>query len=208
MLDSLSLGLVLGLSAGLAPGPLLTLVIAETLTNGTAAGVRVALAPLLTDAPLVLFTLFVLARLADYQPVLGVISLVGGVLLLVLGYENLRVRGLDLKGSDRRPRSLAKGVLANLLSPYPYLFWFSIGAPATAKALGMSLAAGLGFLAAFYGALVGAKVLLALAVGRSRGFLGGRAYVYANRALGLVLCGLALGLFRDGLRLLGAWPAA
>jgi threonine/homoserine/homoserine lactone efflux protein len=208
MFDSLSLGLFLGLSAGLAPGPLLTLVIAETLTNGTAAGVRVALAPLLTDAPLVLFTLFVLARLADYQPVLGVISLVGGGFLLVLGYENLRVRGLDLERTERRPRSLAKGILANLLSPSPSLFWFTIGAPATAKALGVSLAAGLGFLAAFYGALVGAKVLLAVAVGRSRACLSSRAYVYANRILGVMLCGLALGLLRDSLGLLGAWPSA
>ncbi len=206
MLDSLFLGLVLGLSAGLAPGPLLTLVISETLTNGTAAGVRVALAPLLTDAPLILFTLFVLARLADAAPVLGVISLIGAAFLLFLGYENLHVQAPDPARPGARPRSLAKGILANVLSPYPYLFWFSVGGPTTVRALESSLAAGLGFLAVFYAALVGSKVLLAVAVGKSRGFLSGRVYVYANRVLGLLLCVLALSLLRDGLALIGLWP--
>jgi threonine/homoserine/homoserine lactone efflux protein len=36
---------VFGLSAGLSPGPLLTLVIAETLKRGIAAGIRIAVAP-------------------------------------------------------------------------------------------------------------------------------------------------------------------
>lgn len=207
MSDLLILALVLGLAAGLAPGPLLTLVITETLVNGTGAGVRVALAPLITDAPLVIFALFVLARLSDVQPVLGLIALIGGGFLLVLGYENLRVRGLDLDRPERRPRSLAKGILANVLSPYPYLFWFSIGAPTTAKALDQGLGAGLGFLATFYAALVGSKVLIAIAVGKSRGFLSGRMYIYANRLLGLVLCILAFRSFRDGFRLLTAWPS-
>jgi threonine/homoserine/homoserine lactone efflux protein len=44
-------GAALGLSAGVTPGPLLALVIAQTLTHGPREGGKVALAPLLTDAP-------------------------------------------------------------------------------------------------------------------------------------------------------------
>jgi threonine/homoserine/homoserine lactone efflux protein len=45
--------LVFGLSAGLSPGPLMTLVIAETLKRGIPAGIRIAVAPLITDLPII-----------------------------------------------------------------------------------------------------------------------------------------------------------
>lgn len=49
MMYFLSVGAVLGLSSGLSPGPLLALVISETLRHGVKAGVKVALAPIITD---------------------------------------------------------------------------------------------------------------------------------------------------------------
>ncbi len=48
----------LGLSGGLTPGPLLTLVVSETLKYGTQAGIKVSLAPLLTDTPIILAVLW------------------------------------------------------------------------------------------------------------------------------------------------------
>jgi len=60
MLNFLGIGLILGLSAGFAPGPLLTLVISETLQHDLKAGVKVALAPIITDLPIIIFTLFIL----------------------------------------------------------------------------------------------------------------------------------------------------
>lgn len=50
-LDFLFLGIALGLSAGLSPGPLQAIVISETLLKGKKEGIKVALAPLLTDLP-------------------------------------------------------------------------------------------------------------------------------------------------------------
>jgi threonine/homoserine/homoserine lactone efflux protein len=51
--DIFATGIVLGLSAGLSPGPLMTLVVAESLKGGASAGIRIALAPLVTDAPII-----------------------------------------------------------------------------------------------------------------------------------------------------------
>ena len=45
--------LVLGLAAGFAPGPLLVLVISETLQHSTRAGIKVAFAPVITDLAIV-----------------------------------------------------------------------------------------------------------------------------------------------------------
>ena len=53
MIDFLTIGAALGLSAGLAPGPLLTLVISETLQHGVKSGVKVALAPVIMLAVMV-----------------------------------------------------------------------------------------------------------------------------------------------------------
>ncbi len=199
----LTLGAVLGLSAGFAPGPLLTLVISETLRHGTRSGVRVALAPMVTDFPIILLTLFVLSKLSEFHGILGIISIAGGVFILSMGYDSLRSRGFDLELWDARKRSLQKGVLANMLSPHPYLFWFSVGAPTMTKALVASPLAPAAFVVGFYACLVGSKIALAILVGRSRSFFRGRVYVWTMRLLGVVLIALALLLFRDGLRLLG-----
>jgi hypothetical protein len=52
---------------------------------------------------------------------------------------------------------------------------------------------------------VGSKVVVVLAVGRSRTVIKGRAYVLIMRGLGLALCLLALVLVKDGLTLVGVW---
>lgn len=72
------MGTVLGLSAGFAPGPLLTLVISETLQHGIKSGIKVALAPIITDLPIVLITLYVLSKLTHFHGILGGISIIGG----------------------------------------------------------------------------------------------------------------------------------
>lgn len=199
MLYFLTAGTVLGLSAGFAPGPLLALVIAETLRHGIGSGVRVALAPIITDLPIILLTLLVLAKLADFHYLLGALSLAGGLFLLILARQSMRTRGIALDIRETTPRSLAKGVAANALNPHPYLFWISVGAPTMTKALNLHLGALLAFLFSFYIFLVGSKILLAVFVGRSKSFLSGRAYILTMRFLGLVLALFALVLFRDGL---------
>ncbi|MHC1725236.1 MAG: LysE family translocator [Syntrophobacteraceae bacterium] len=195
-------GVILGLSAGISPGPLLTLVITETLQHGVRSGVKVALAPIVTDTPIILLTLLLLAKLSGFGSILGGISIAGGFFLLFMAYESLSVKKIGPVGDPGRPKSLAKGVLANLLNPNPYLFWVSVGGPLMAKSMREGVMGPLLFLGGFYLCLVGSKVLLAVLVGRSRSVLEGRAYVHVMRFLGLVLIGLALVLFWDGLKLL------
>lgn len=203
MMEFLTLGLVLGLSAGLSPGPLLALVISETLRHGVKNGIRVAISPVFTDLPIILATLFLLTRLADHQPVLGVIALLGGAFILSMGLGSLFPKPASAEVAAAAPKSLRKGILVNLLSPHPYLFWLSVGGALMHRALGHGWATLAVFLVAFYCALVGAKIGTALLVGKSRTFLNGPLYRTVMRLLGLALVVLALLLFRDGLRLLG-----
>ena len=59
------------------------------------------------------------------------------------------------------------------------------------------------FIAGLYVCLIGAKMLVAFLVGRSRAFLKSRGYVYVNRILGAVLAGFSFLFLQDGMRFLG-----
>ena len=202
MLSYLTIGAILGLSAGFAPGPLLVLVVSETLQHDKKAGIKIALAPILTDLPIIIITVFVLAKLARFQQILGIISLIGGCFILYLGFKNIKTKGVDIVKVSSFQKSLQKGVLVNALSPHPYLFWFTVGAPTTLKALVHGLAFALSFIISFYGMLVGSKILLALLTERSRSFLRGNTYIFMMRFLGIILVVLACILFGDGFGLL------
>jgi threonine/homoserine/homoserine lactone efflux protein len=203
MIGFLTTGAVLGLSAGIAPGPLLALVISETLRHGMKGGIKVALAPIISDLPIVVLTLYLLAKLSAFHIILGTTSFLGGFVLLYMGYESLVTKGANLSFRDLKPESFKKGIIVNVLNPHPYLFWVSIGGPATMKAWDQSVFAAMAFIGSFYVLLVGSKILLAILVGRYRSFLAGRVYINTMRILGLILLAFALVLFRDGMNLIG-----
>ena len=195
-------GVVLGLSAGFSPGPLLTFLISQTLKHGIREGVKVAFAPLVTDLPIIIVTLFVLTRFANLNFVLGPISLMGGLFVIYLAYESFRTGKLETN-KDANIQSLSKGAIVNVLNPHPYLFWLSVGAPMMIRAWGKSPIAAMAFVVGFYFCLVGSKLLLAILVGQSRQWLMSRGYGYIMRVLGALLLIFAFLLFRDGLSLLG-----
>jgi threonine/homoserine/homoserine lactone efflux protein len=100
------------------------------------------------------------------------------------------------------PRSWFKGIVTNLLSPHPWLFWLTVGAAILAKAMAQSWLVAAAFLFGFYLLLVGSKVGVALMAGRSRDLLAGRAYRVVMRVLAVLLGFFAVLLFREGLKLL------
>ncbi len=205
-LSSLAAGIVLGLSAGFAPGPLLTLVITQTLRHNMREGVKVAMAPLITDVPIILATLFLLARLSDFDRLLGLISLVGAGYVLYLAWESIRTGPVTLEEPEDQPRSIRKGAIINALTP-PYLFWATVGAPFLLRTGQEGLRAPLLFLLGFYLFLVGSKVVLAILVGKSRAFLTGKAYLWTMRFLGCLLGAFAVLLLKEAFSLLRIVPA-
>ena len=180
----------------------MTLVIAETLQHNVRAGIKVSLAPILTDVPIVVLSLLVLTKLATSHFVLGFISFGGALFLLHLGWQSLKIKAVRINMDQTASQSLAKGVLTNFLSPHPYLFWISVGGPMMTQAMDLSLSAGVVFIGGFYLCLVGSKVFLAVLVGRSKVFLSGSVYPKIIHGLGVLLIILAGLLFYDGLKLL------
>ena len=203
MIEIISAGLLLGVSAGFAPGPLLTLVISETLRHGIGSGIRVAIAPLITDIPIIALTFLLSAVLADASVIIGLISLAGASFVFWLGVSSLRMKQGSQEQPQEAPRSLSKGIVTNALSPHPYIFWLTVGTPILSKGIETDWKLSMAFIILFYVCLVSAKILLAVLTGRSRKFLLGKAYINTMRALGALMCLFALLLFKDGIVLMG-----
>ena len=191
MLTYLALGAGIGFVSGLSPGPVFTLVVAETLRGGWARGIAVALGPLLADGPIVLLAVVVLAQLPPL--LVPAISVTGAVFLLYLAAMQIvasrRARPATTHASMRG--GLIKGLLARGLSPNPYLFWLLVGGPLIVQASrdGGPLTI-VAFLVGYYITIVGSNVVLALALGRYATLISDRAY-----RLLLVVSGLLLAVY-------------
>lgn len=208
MITFITAAVVFGLSAGFSPGPLLTLVIAQTLGHGVREGIKVSLAPLVTDIPIICLALLLLSRLSHFHAVLGWISIAGGVFVMYLAFGTLRAKGPGTGAAEAKAQSLGKGIAVNALSPHPYIFWITVGSPIILKAAQESFVSALSFIFCFLACLVGSKIFVAVIVGRTRNALAGKAYRYVMVLLGLLLIAFALFLIRDGLSLLKIFPKA
>ena len=204
MMTALASAVFLGLSCGLAPGPLLALLLAQTLRHGPREGCKVALAPLITDAPIIGVTLVLAAKLAELRPLLGGVSFAGGAFVLYLAWDTFSPTHPGTEAQAEPPESWLKGILTNLLSPHPWLFWLTVGAAMLAKAIAQSWLNAVAFLFGFDRLLVGAKVGIAVVAGRSRDLLAGRPYRITMRVLAALLVLFAVLLAREGLKLLAA----
>ena len=195
MLAIVGLGMSLGFSAGTSPGPLLALVIAASLRNRLGGGLRVALAPLITDVPIIIMALLLLNRVP--AGILRWIGVAGGLVVIGMGITTLRSAKTallpDARGGGDAGHELWRGALVNALNPHPYLFWATVGGPTLIKAWQTSPWHALAFLASFYLMLVGSKMGVAWLVSRQAG---GLPLTWYRRILGG--CGVLM-------LVLGAW---
>jgi threonine/homoserine/homoserine lactone efflux protein len=202
--DALALGLSLGIGAGVAPGPLLAVVIRATLEGGFAAGARVAMGPFLTDLPIIAFAALLAAALPDTA--LAALGIAGGAFLVWLGVEALREAPAPIAAAAGEAGasvaaagasgSLRRGAVVNLLNPHPWVFWIAAGVPILGDGSTTEAAV---FLVAFYTMLVGSKLVVAalLAAGRER-LLRGAGYRLALRGSGVLLLAAGVALAVEG----------
>jgi threonine/homoserine/homoserine lactone efflux protein len=180
----------------------LTLVVAASLRSGLAGGLRVALAPLITDIPIVAVSVLIIGNLP--LQALRWVGTAGGLVVVWLGIETLRsARHASLpekSGQSGNPnRELWRGALVNFLNPHPYLFWATVGGPALVRSWRVSPWYTLVFVLSFYAMLIGSKVVIAWLVSSRAGWLSVSWYRRVLAALGLVL------LVMGGLLIWQAW---
>ncbi len=163
----------LGLTAGVLPGPLQAYLAAAAAQGGVRRALPVAFAPLLSDGPILLLVLVLLSRLPSWG--LTLLSGAGGLFLLLLALRTWRAASAPRRegsraGPGEQLRTAGAGALVNLLNPNPYVFWGTVGGPLLLAGWRRDPALGLGFLALFYGGIVGANLALALLFGQTHRF--------------------------------------
>lgn len=196
MLFYLVTGITLGLSSGLSPGPLFTLVISETLNYGRKEGIKVAITPLITDIPIVIISFFIIDQFANSDLVYGILSLGGGLFIGFLAIHSFKMKEIDMPDKVKA-RSIRKGVVTNFLNPAPYIFWITVGIPTVLKGFNQSLLHALLFVIPFYVLLVGSKIALAIMIAKT-GRINPKVMRYINIVLGIVLFALAVKFIYDG----------
>ncbi|GAB4157649.1 MAG: hypothetical protein Fur0021_26800 [Candidatus Promineifilaceae bacterium] len=154
-------GVGLGVAAAGAPGPLQAFLISESLAGGWRRGLPVTLAPLISDAPIVIVMTFLLGQL----PAIAIhsLNLAGGFFVFYLAWGVWREWRHPVTGQQPTapPRSgLRRAVLMNLLSPGPYLFWGLINGPLLLSAWQQSAAHAVLFLLGFYGVFLTGMMLM------------------------------------------------
>ena len=189
-----AIGATLGIIEGVKPGPLLTMVIRETLSGGLRAGARAAAAPIFSDGPLIVASLLAAGWIATQPAVLLLISVLGALFLVKMGGECFSIEPpeVELSGAEATG-SFRRGVLTNLLNPNVYVFWFLIGGPLMASAAAEEPLAPVAYALAFLLTIIMVKVAIAWLFDWSRGQLSTRGY-----RLALNGCGIAMLLFAAG----------
>jgi threonine/homoserine/homoserine lactone efflux protein len=196
-------GGALGLFAAISPGPLMALILNLSLTYSAREGIKAALAPLLTDLPILLCALAAVHVAAASDTAMGLLALAGCLCLASYAVQSFRFVPKTPVAGQKIPSSLLRGVLANFLNPNPYVFWTAIGAPLLLEAASKGTGPPLAFAAAFFACICGLKAAIAVIAATSAGWLGSRGYAVAVRLSGVGLLYYAVIFLRAALARFG-----
>ena len=204
-MESILFAVSLGLFAGISPGPLMALVMTSSLERGFRAGALTAIAPLLTDLPVILLSLVVLRRVPG--SFLSAVTVAGGIFIVYIGFKTIRDAGAEREldpDAGASSRDVVRGAMVNLLAPHPWLFWFTIGTPFMIQRWRVAPWESIAFLVVFVSLLVGCKIALAWAASHGRRFLDTRWYRWVLTGCGLVLIGFGMVMAVRGVGSLAA----
>jgi threonine/homoserine/homoserine lactone efflux protein len=170
MLSYIAQGFGYGFTAAVQPGPFQAYVLSQALNRGWRRALPMALAPLLSDGPIIGLVLLVLSQVPDQlQRFLYVAS---GLFILYLAWGAFKAwRTFDadaqLEGAPSQ-QSLLKAALMNMINPGPYIFWSLVTGPILLEGWREAPANGIGFLAGFYTAMTASLTALILLFGLAK----------------------------------------
>jgi len=186
-------GIGYGFAAAAQPGPFQTYLISQALSKGWRRTLLAALAPLVSDGPIIVLVLLVLSQVPPWlQRSLYIAS---GLFILYLAYSAFVAwRDFDAAPVVTDPpgqQSVLKAAMMNLLSPGPYIFWSLVNGPILIAGWREAPINGISFVIGFYATMIIGLAAIIVLFGTAR-HLGPK----VNRALlgisaiGLVCFGL------------------
>jgi threonine/homoserine/homoserine lactone efflux protein len=163
-------GLAYGLAAAAQPGPFQTYIISRTLRYGWRRTLVAALAPLLSDGPIIALSVLVLSSVPAWLE--RGLSIAGGVLTIYFAWTAFASwRSFPDRSGTQEPaesQGVLQAALMNALGPGPWVFWALVAGPVLVQAWRDSPALAIGFLGGFYAAMIGTLAALILLFGTVR----------------------------------------
>lgn len=156
MLAYLIQGIILGFPAAAQPGPFQAYLLSQTLKNGWRRTLPAALAPLLSDGPIIIIVILILTQLPDNF--LRLIQIAGSLFLFYLAWQAFKTfRNHDFIAPQNTPSSqnIFEAALTNFLNPNPWIFWVGVGGVNLLEAWQALPLYGFVFLLGFYFILIG-----------------------------------------------------
>ncbi len=186
---------VIALSGALVPGPLFSITIAESAKRGVVAGPLIIIGHGILELSLIVLIILGIAPFLTAPLTKTVISIIGGVVLIYMGYElikDARHARFSLAGemAHRGIHPVLSGIVGSFSNPYWIIWWVTIGMGYLVSSLKFGM---LGVAVFFIGHILadlGWYSLISFAVARGRKVVGDKGY----RIL-LYLCGAFLVVF-------------
>lgn len=145
-------GIGYGFAAAAQPGPLQTYLISQALMKGWRKSLPSALAPLISDGPIITVCVFMLSQVPIWLQ--RFLYLAGGLFVLYLAYgaykswKNFDPRLPSLETATQQ--TILKAALTNALAPGAYIFWTLVTGPILIRGWRETPVYGVGFLLGFY----------------------------------------------------------
>lgn len=165
-------GVGYGFAAASQPGPFQTYLISQTLTRGWKRTLPAALAPLVSDGPIILICVLVLSQVPEWLQ--RILSVAGGLFILYLAYgayRSWRNFNSQFQPVDTaKKQSVLKAALMNALGPGPYIYWTLVTGPILLKGWRETPLNGIGFLAGFYITMIASLTIVIMVFGFTEKF--------------------------------------
>lgn len=185
------LGLVIGFTGALAPGPTLVATINASIAGDWKAGPKVTLGHIVTES--VIFFLIVMGLATLALPYTTAIGAIGGIALMVFGILTITgSRGASLNGpvTGTASNPYIAGIVTSAANPYFWIWWLTIGSAMVIAGLSGGIILATVFMVGHWCADLGWYTVVSAGISKGKSILSDISY----RRI-MAVCGVFLILF-------------
>lgn len=186
-------GIGYGFAAAAQPGPLQTYLISQALIKGWKKSLPSALAPLISDGPIIALCVLVLSQVPAWLQ--RFLYIAGGLFVLYLAYGAYKSwKKFDARLPSQETgtqQTILKAALTNALAPGAYVFWTLVTGPILIRGWREAPIHGVSFLVSFYITMILSLCAIITVFGLARQF--------GPKVNRILLCISAIALFCFGL---------
>ena len=200
--SAIALGAGFGFYGAVSPGPLQTLIISETLSNGVRSSWRASLAPLMCDPIALAIALFCVSHVPDWT--IALIAFGGATVLTRIALAEIKTTAEDFDFQKKHRRSLLQIWIVNMSNPNLWIGAFTLNGLWIHNFWekgGVTLA--VAYIVSYFISIVATYLAMAILVGVCKKALNTNWLARVNRVLGVMLLVMALMFIWLGLQKIG-----